>query len=577
MAASLLRVGQSPSYANLAGVRIGSIGEGERNVSEPEEGEARRGIAPAVGYLEIFLRKDHPDVDLKLTSKEIAALLFDKMKIPPENVTGVSQGDFRILEVEMNVETDRWRSDQVFKAKQGVSASGAFPARERWTWVSVQGAPLNASDKCITDILGAFGEIKTKPKKVMMEKAWNETEMDPRLSSVWGGTRKCAMVLKENIPNFAFVGDTERRVRIYYAGQRKHCTWCGERAPQCESGLVAAECRAGGTPKADLKTVWREIYEKLKPNVENTEEETENENDNPELEIDLEEKERIDRERIQREKELNVRARAKLSEDLWLHNVPLEAEAEEIQKVIREVMGEIVGKKRFKKIAERCWELEGFSEEERIKLLGTRMYIGKTKLTMKLREEGSLEKTIIRDKEDSLPATVEGIVLTSTQNIPEIPNLFNPEEEEGDDMEVYGEKRKRERSATLANISMIKSPKKPNLNATVLVSRGEEALAAAELSADPLSLTKMDVESKGEELSAAARVSADPALLEKRKETVGDDKRVRVQQKKGETANKGKNDSSQNGTDSLTTMLGMNYSTESASDTTFLNLSEQDK
>ena len=110
----------------------------------------------------------------------------------------------------------------------------------------------------------------------------------------------------------------------------------------------------------------------------------------------------------------------------------------------------------------------------------------------------------------------------------------------------------------------------------MLVSRGEEALAAAELSADPLSLTKMDVESKGEELSAAARVSADPALLEKRKEIVGDDKRLRVQQK-GETANKGKNDSSQNGTDSLTTMLGMNYSTESASDTTFLNLSEQDK
>ena len=46
----------------------------------------------------------------------------------------------------------------------------------------------------------------------------------------------------------------------------------------------------------------------------------------------------------------------------------------------------------------------------------------------------------------------------------------------------------------------------------MLVSRGKEALAAAELYMDPLSLTKMDVKSKGKELSAATGVSADGAL-----------------------------------------------------------------
>ena len=48
----------------------------------------------------------------------------------------------------------------------------------------------------------------------------------------------------------------------------------------------------------------------------------------------------------------------------------------------------------------------------------------------------------------------------------------------------------------------------------MLVSRGKEALAAAELYMDPLSLTKMDVKSKGKELSAATGVSADLELLE---------------------------------------------------------------
>ena len=68
----------------------------------------------------------------------------------------------------------------------------------------------------------------------------------------------------------------------------------------------------------------------------------------------------------------------------------------------------------------------------------------------------------------------------------------------------------------------------------MLVSRGKEALAAAELYMDPLSLTKMDVKSKGKELSAATGLSADLELLEKSEESGGDDTRAQLEQEKGD-------------------------------------------
>ena len=135
------------NQANYAGVvRTNSVRGRTRSTSSVESNDDS-------GYfLDIFLKKHHPDVDLRLTMEEIDTLIFRTLKIPRDVVVAVSQGDLRYIELKLSVNPAPWQNLKPVYVKDGLTTGGSLTSREQVSWVNISGAPLRTKKETIKDL-----------------------------------------------------------------------------------------------------------------------------------------------------------------------------------------------------------------------------------------------------------------------------------------------------------------------------------------------------------------------------------------------------------------------------------------
>ena len=387
MASSLLR--SAGHVANYAGVAL--LPRVERAVSESSNESDEE------NYLDIYLKKHRNDVDLKLTDEELDQLIFKTLKIPRDNVTAISQGDLRYVEVRMNTDTSPWQNLRPVYVKEGLTTGGTMAAREHVAWIHLQGAPLRIKPDQVQALFSPFGEFTTGIKKMRNQPG---PDMPENLVGLWNGKLKWCMKIKTDIPNFAYIDG--RKCRVYYQGLTKLCTHCGQ-ADQCPGGGNFHSCKENGGRRADLKQIWNSAREAAKAanrrkdesyaavaqrhlaELRHQHEELVNEQHPMELEDNGEEDDQPlvseKTARQPRSKQDKNKERAQQSEDVEIYKLPKDVDPEDVLGLILDAlqMDRVNAGQHWRlyKIKDKCWLIRGLILAEREVLLSTNLKLGR--------------------------------------------------------------------------------------------------------------------------------------------------------------------------------------------------------
>ena len=371
--------------ARGAGLLAGMAGaERERLANLPPRGRRTSSTSDISGvselaedpnhYLDVYLRKNHPNVDMKLTPEEIERLVYRELKIPEDNLVGVAQGDLRYVEIALNVSAEPWRNFGAIWIREGLTTSNVMPARERMTFITLHGAPLKTTDRKIEKIFSAFGELTSAIEK---SKPNPEKNPLPGLAQKWNGTRQWTMKIQHNIPNFMFVEG--RRCRVYCAGQIQHCTHCGDTAENCPGNLNFEQCKRAGGTRVRLEDVWNQLYaEALHAKKKRTEEYLEAlERANPEAAEAAAAIPRPEPEPKKNKPEETAEKKAEKSEGVELFKVPNDARAPEVWTLLCTIFQidriNIPEQWRVYQVKARCWLVKGMTLEERATVYRTKI------------------------------------------------------------------------------------------------------------------------------------------------------------------------------------------------------------
>ena len=229
--------------------------QGSSGSSEESEGETSGGLH----YTVIYLWKQTPEANLKLTDEEMCGLILDKIGVPLEDLHACQQPELNMVAL-----LTKHKIHVVLhgiEVKQGViTASAPFPVlstglnkRPSVIWVNIHDFDLRASAGLIEEVLSNFGHISSP--------CTNYTAgTGGRMKNIWGGDRRLGMILHTPIPNQIWVAGG-LRARVIYRGQPRRCNQCGlTEAEGCPAGAVAADCARKNSPKADMREVWNILF-----------------------------------------------------------------------------------------------------------------------------------------------------------------------------------------------------------------------------------------------------------------------------------------------------------------------------
>ena len=206
-------------------------------------------------FLTIYLSKVTPQSQLKLEQEEIAALCFDKLRIPRDWITGISQSlsDPTLLKVRGKFDLKEFEIEEVV-VRPGEVLGSTMSQRETASWVYFYGADLATSPKELLDPLDAFGKVTTPVQEVL------GAGRSGRMMNVWTGDRRVGMVVKRAIPQHIFVPKPGslyefQMIKVVYSSQKYKCGWCGK-AKACRHGKNGKKCREAGTKKLNREEIW---------------------------------------------------------------------------------------------------------------------------------------------------------------------------------------------------------------------------------------------------------------------------------------------------------------------------------
>ena len=205
-------------------------------------------------FMVVYLTKLEPNAFLKLTPEEISSMCLDKLKIPKDLITGVSQSLSDLSQVKIRGKFDLRKFEvEEIEVRPGEIMGSCMARRETASWVYFYGADIATDPRDILGQLEDFGTIKSEMLEML------SSGRSGRMPNVWTGDRRVAMVVKRQIPQHIFVRhpetEGEQMVKVVYAAQKYKCGWCGK-AKACRAGKNGKRCREMGGIRSDREEVW---------------------------------------------------------------------------------------------------------------------------------------------------------------------------------------------------------------------------------------------------------------------------------------------------------------------------------
>ena len=132
-----------------------------------------------LNVLDIFLERRNQEISFTLTKKELAKLLFKKMKIQSTQISKIDSSAFGKIHIEMKqtVRLEKFTDLPVFDIREGLRTKFYRPHHREDTLVKISWLDLETPDELLLHILSFFGNPKSGVQYCTMKEEEGESEL----------------------------------------------------------------------------------------------------------------------------------------------------------------------------------------------------------------------------------------------------------------------------------------------------------------------------------------------------------------------------------------------------------------
>ena len=214
-----------------------------------------------LNILDIFLERKDPSINYTLNKEELSKLLFQRMKIPPNQVTKIDTSAYGKIHLELSPQLipEKFMNLPAFDIRDGLRTKFYRPHHKKEVLVTFSWLDLETSDDFLCHILSFFGKIKSGVQYSKFREEPGESNEAKLLNNILSGERKVWMEVEKSIPSYAVVSG--RRIKIFYNGQRRTCARCCKPRELCPGESNARVCEQNGGEKVKTEKMWKETLE----------------------------------------------------------------------------------------------------------------------------------------------------------------------------------------------------------------------------------------------------------------------------------------------------------------------------
>ena len=245
----------------------GVNGDDDLDIEEIEEASGNElmsyaGAARDTYTLDLFLYREDSANNFFVTYKEVSDLVFRRLGVEAGMLVSVDTTPYKkiTLELDSRVNIGNLNITQSLSVRGGLWTR-PLQAPEKDRPVNIRWAPMKLPGKDIENVLKWFGEITESVENVVIRDTGND-DWTAMMDGVKTTDRKCRMKIKTNLPSIIMVRGI--KLRVDYPGQPKTCSRCHKYWSVCPGGGKVDKCRDEGGEERDIKTVFKNLFTRVK-------------------------------------------------------------------------------------------------------------------------------------------------------------------------------------------------------------------------------------------------------------------------------------------------------------------------
>ena len=216
-----------------------------------------------LNILDIILERRNQSISFNLNKDELSKLLFQRMKLNPNNVVKIDTSAFGKIHLELkpNVKPEEFMNFPAFDIRDGLRTKLYKPHHRKDVLVTVSWLDLETPDDFLTYVLSFFGKIKSGVQYMKIKEEPGESKEAQLLNNILSGERKIWMEVDKPIPSYAVING--RRIKIFYNGQKRTCARCCKYKESCPGESNAKLCEENGGEKVKTEIMWKATLESV--------------------------------------------------------------------------------------------------------------------------------------------------------------------------------------------------------------------------------------------------------------------------------------------------------------------------
>ena len=216
-----------------------------------------------LNILDVILERRDPSISFNLSKDELSKLLFQRMKLPPNQIVKIDTSAFGKIHLELSplLLPEQFMNLPAFDIRNGLRTKFYKPHHKKEVLITISWLDLETPNDFLCHILSFFGKIKSGIQYSKFKEEPGESREAKLLNNILSGERKVWMDVEKDIPSYGVING--RRVKIYYNGQKRTCARCCKSRDHCPGESNAKICEENGGEKVKTEKMWKETLEAI--------------------------------------------------------------------------------------------------------------------------------------------------------------------------------------------------------------------------------------------------------------------------------------------------------------------------